>query len=200
MAKQASNLDKRDGLERIDHTNLVSVFERLQLTDLSGIAEASARGLRLGGIQTPLDFLHAPPESLRLAEMHTDHANGWLRSLRGFEVSNFEGAARKSYSHSHVMARATSSQVELEELLMRLSEMVGRGVRAAPGACSGRAALAVPCWRAASRAGRWGRWASAWPGSPRPRRASSISSPLPPAHEASGWKRQWTRSATASAR
>ena len=34
MAKQASNLDKRDGLQRIDHTNLVSVFERLQLTDL----------------------------------------------------------------------------------------------------------------------------------------------------------------------
>src|SRR6267378_193279 len=26
MAKQASNLDRRDGLERIDHTNLVSVF------------------------------------------------------------------------------------------------------------------------------------------------------------------------------
>src|SRR6266568_2636477 len=41
MAKQASNLDKRDGLQRIDHTNLISVFERLSLTDLSGIAEAT---------------------------------------------------------------------------------------------------------------------------------------------------------------
>ena len=131
MAKQASNLNKRDGLERIDHTNLVSVFERLQLTDLSGIAEASARRLRQGGIRTPIDFLHATPETLRLAGMHADHANGWLRRLRGFEVSNFEGAARKSYSHSHVMARATSSQLELEELLMRLSEMVGRRLRAA---------------------------------------------------------------------
>jgi len=131
MAKQASNLNKRDGLERIDHTNLVTVFERLQLTDLSGIAEASARRLRLGGIHTPLDFLHATPEKLRLAGMHVDHANGWLKRLRGFEVSNFEGVARKSYSHSHVMARATSSQRELEELLMRLSEMVGRRLRAA---------------------------------------------------------------------
>src|SRR5207248_6220158 len=27
MAKQASNLDKRDGLQRIDHTNLIAVFE-----------------------------------------------------------------------------------------------------------------------------------------------------------------------------
>jgi len=131
MAKQASNLNKRDGLERIDHTNLVSVFARLQLTDLSGIAEASARRLRLGGIDTPLDFLRATPEKLRLAGMHSDHANGWLKRLRGFEVSNFEGVARKSYSHSHVMARATSSQRELEELLMRLSEMVGRRLRAA---------------------------------------------------------------------
>ena len=38
---------------------------------------------------------------------------------------------RKSYSHSHVMARATSSQRDLEELLMRLSDMVGRRLRAA---------------------------------------------------------------------
>ncbi|HKA67084.1 MAG TPA: hypothetical protein VKG03_04170, partial [Solirubrobacterales bacterium] len=33
MAKQASNLDKRDGLQRIDHRNLVAVFDRLELTD-----------------------------------------------------------------------------------------------------------------------------------------------------------------------
>src|SRR5450759_513505 len=95
MAKQASNLNKRDGLERIDYTNLVSVFERLQLTDLSGNAKA------------------------------------WMQRLRGFQVSSFESVARKSYSHSHVMARATSSQRELEELLMRLSDMVGRRLRAA---------------------------------------------------------------------
>jgi DNA polymerase-4 len=131
MAKQASNLNKRDGLERIDHTNLVSVFGRLELTDLSGIAEASARRLRLAGIQTPLDFLRAAPEQLLRAGMHGQHANGWLQRLRGFEGSSFEGVTRKSYSHSHVMARATSSQRELEELLMRLSDMVGRRLRAA---------------------------------------------------------------------
>jgi DNA polymerase IV len=38
--------------------------------------------------------------------------------------------ARKSYSHSHVLARATTSQGELEELLMRLCDMVGRRLRA----------------------------------------------------------------------
>ena len=131
MAKQASNLNKRDGLERIDHTNLVSVFARLQLTDLSGIAEASARRLLLAGIRTPLEFLHATVDQLRRAGMQPAVASGWLRRLRGFEGSHFEGPPRKSYSHSHVLARSTSSQGELEELLMRLSEMVGRRLRAA---------------------------------------------------------------------
>jgi DNA polymerase-4 len=63
--------------------------------------------------------------------MHAPVASSWGRRLRGFEVSGFESARRKSYSHSHVMARATSSQTELEELLMRLSDMVGRRLRAA---------------------------------------------------------------------
>ena len=131
MAKQASNLNKRDGMERIDHTNLVSVFARLRLTDLSGIAEASARRLLLAEIHTPLEFLHATVDQLSRAGMQPAVAGGWLRRLRGFEGSHFEGPPRKSYSHSHVLARSTSSQGELEELLMRLSEMVGRRLRAA---------------------------------------------------------------------
>ncbi len=130
MAKQASNLDKRDGLQRIDHTNLVEVFSRLELTDLSGIAEATARRLSKAGIHTPLEFLRATAPRLRSVGMHSEVAGGWARRLRGFEVAAFEHAARKSYSHSHVLARATASQRELEELLMRLSEMVGRRMRA----------------------------------------------------------------------
>jgi DNA polymerase-4 len=131
MAKQASNLDKRDGLRRIDHSNLVSVFESLQLTELSGIADATARRLARAGILTPLQFLKATPPRLGLAGMHVEAARGWSMRLRGFEVGAFETARRRSYSHSHVLARATSSQGELEELLMRLSDMVGRRLRAA---------------------------------------------------------------------
>ena len=129
MAKQASNLDKRDGLQRIDHINLVSVFERLALTDLSGVAEATATRLRKAGIQTVIDFLFATPAQLGLVGMRSDVGNGWHQRLRGFEVSTFESVVRKSYSHSHVLARATTSQAELEELLMRLSDMVGRRLR-----------------------------------------------------------------------
>ncbi|HKW69442.1 MAG TPA: hypothetical protein VJP81_02570 [Candidatus Dormibacteraeota bacterium] len=131
MAKQASNLDKRDGLRRIDHTNLIQVFETLDLTDLSGIADATARRLARAGIVTPMQFLRATQPKLRLAGMHAEVARGWGMRLRGFEVGSFEGARRKSYSHSHVMARATASQRDLEELLMRLSDMVGRRLRSA---------------------------------------------------------------------
>jgi len=130
MAKQASNLDKRDGLQRIDHTNLLAVFARLRLTDLSGIADATAARLARAGIRTPLEFLRATNARLGRAGMHTEVADGWGRRLRGFEVAGFEHVARKSYSHSHVLARATSSQAELEELLMRLCDMVGRRLRA----------------------------------------------------------------------
>jgi DNA polymerase-4 len=131
MAKQASNLDKRDGLRWIDHTNLVQVFEGLRLTDLSGVAEATAHRLRGAGIQTPVDFLRAGAGQLRAAGMHAPVAAAWQRRLRGFEVDGFQGPARKSYGHSHVLARPTRSRAELEELLMRLSEMVGRRLRAA---------------------------------------------------------------------
>ena len=132
MAKQASNLDKRDGLRRIDHTNLLEVFARLRLTDLSGIADATAARLARAGIHTPLEFLHATNARLGGAGMHEAVADGWARRLRGFEVAHvaFEHGARKSYSHSHVLARATTSQRELEELLMRLCDMVGRRLRA----------------------------------------------------------------------
>jgi DNA polymerase-4 len=130
MAKQASNLDKRDGLQRIDHTNLLAVFARLRLTDLSGIADATAARLARAGIRSPLEFLRATNARLGRAGMHTEVADGWGRRLRGFEVAGFEHAARKSYSHSHVLARATTSQGELEELLMRLCDMVGRRLRA----------------------------------------------------------------------
>ncbi len=131
MAKQASNLDKRNGLERIDHRNLVSVFGGIELTDLSGIAEASARRLARAGVFTPLQFLRASVEQLHRAGMSSDVASWWLKRLRGFEVGMFEAPGRKSYSHSHVLAQATASQAKLEELLMRLSEMVGRRLRAA---------------------------------------------------------------------
>src|SRR2546425_7516761 len=131
MAKQASNLNKRDGLERIDHTNLAAALARLQLTDLPGIAEASARRLLRAGIHTPIEFLHASVDQLHAAAMQPAVADAWLRRLKGFEVGAFEGPARKSYSHSHVLARSTSSQHDLEELLMRLSEMVGRRLRSA---------------------------------------------------------------------
>jgi DNA polymerase-4 len=130
MAKQASNLDKRDGLSRIDHTTLVSVFSRLRLTDLSGIAGASAARLMKAGIATPLEFLRAGKAQLRLIGMHDEVAEHWMRKLRGFEVGVFESVKRKSYSHSHVLARSTTSQKDLEELLMRLSDMVGRRLRA----------------------------------------------------------------------
>jgi DNA polymerase-4 len=86
--------------------------------------------LAKAGIRTPMQLLRASVAQLALSAMHAEVAKFWLKRLRGFEGSAFESAARKSYSHSHVLARATTSHADLEELLMRLSEMVGRRLRA----------------------------------------------------------------------
>src|SRR5436189_4798668 len=60
-------------------------------------------------------FLYATPQRLRLAGMRREVAEHWLKRLRGYEVGSFESARRKSYSHSHVMARATSVQADRSE-------------------------------------------------------------------------------------
>src|SRR5437762_2105463 len=82
MAKQASNLDKRDGLQRIDHTNLVSVFERLQLTDLSGIADATARRLARGGIHTPVQLLRATAPTQAISRGRRNSPSPWRQAMR----------------------------------------------------------------------------------------------------------------------
>src|SRR5256885_6093373 len=126
----AQTPNRRGGWRPSAPRTWVAFSPRLQLTDLSGIAEATARRLRTAGIHTPLDFLRATAPRLRSAGMHAEVAGGWGKRLRGFEVAALEHAARKSYSHSHVLGRATTSQHDLEELLMLLSEMVGRRLRA----------------------------------------------------------------------
>ena len=106
-AKQASNLDKRDGLSRIDHANLVATFERLELTDLSGIADATARRLARAGIQTPVHFLRATTPRLRLAGMHPEHARGWsMRFLTGLIWSSSTTGSWRSSSVAPSMVPA----------------------------------------------------------------------------------------------
>lgn len=86
LAKQAAGLHKPDGLDVIDHKNLVSVFSSLKLTDLTGIASHFEARLNSAGIFTPMQFLQAKPELLRRSVFHSVIGLDWHQRLRGFEV------------------------------------------------------------------------------------------------------------------
>src|SRR5712691_9540133 len=131
MAKQASNLNKRDGMERIDHTNLVSVFGRLGLTDLSGIAEASARRLLRAGIHTPLEFLSANTDRLRLAEMVGRRLRAAGRRGRVVSISVVYRPDTDRFSRQSTLGTPIATGEEIYRAALAL--LAGRDTRRAVG-------------------------------------------------------------------
>jgi DNA polymerase IV len=60
LAKLTASLKKHDGLETIDHTNVLAVYERVSLLDLNGINTRNQARLNAYGIFTPMEFFQAP--------------------------------------------------------------------------------------------------------------------------------------------
>ena len=90
LAKTAAGLDKPDGMTQITHHNLRSVYERLKLEDLTGIAHGYSARLREVGITTPLMFLDADEATLEKQVFHGKPGRDWYRRLRGWEVDDVE--------------------------------------------------------------------------------------------------------------
>ncbi len=88
LAKQAAGLHKPDGLDVLDHTNLLSVYQSLKLTDLTGIASHYEARLNAADIFTPLDFLKAPADTLRRLVFQSIVGEDWYYRLRGYEVDD----------------------------------------------------------------------------------------------------------------
>jgi len=90
LAKQAASLHKPDGLDLIDHTNVIDMYKSLELEDLTGIANAYGARLRAHGIHTPMQFLEANDEILRRRVFKSIHGLHWHERLRGYEVDDYE--------------------------------------------------------------------------------------------------------------
>lgn len=67
LAKLGTELQKPDGLVQITPDNIDHYLERLQLTDLPGIARNNARRLETIGLRSPLDMRYASEALLRKA-------------------------------------------------------------------------------------------------------------------------------------
>lgn len=90
LAKQAAGWHKPDGLDKIDHTNLLAYYKEMKLTDLNGIAEKNEARLNAVGIMTPLDFIKADEMLLKKQVFKSITGTYWFQRLRGHEMDDYE--------------------------------------------------------------------------------------------------------------
>lgn len=90
LAKEAAGWHKPDGLDKIDHTNILKYYKERKLTDLSGIADKYGARLNAYGIMTPMDFIKAPEYMLKKQVFKSINGTYWYQRLRGFEMDDNE--------------------------------------------------------------------------------------------------------------
>jgi len=89
LAKQAAGWHKPDGLDQIDHTNLLEYYhEKSDLEDLTGIAQAYGGRLKAHGISNNMQFIGANDEVLRKRVFKSIEGMYWSMRLRGFEIDD----------------------------------------------------------------------------------------------------------------
>lgn len=128
LAKTAASLHKPDGLDVIDYRNLRSTLSKLELTDLTGIAERNQARLNACGIYTPLQFLDAPVELLRRQIFKSVIGEDWYKRLRGWEVDDFESAVR-TVGRQYVLDDTQPSDELLRSRLAYLCETTAMKLR-----------------------------------------------------------------------
>lgn len=130
LAKLGASLDKPDGLLAITADNLTAVYARTKLQDFAGINTASEMRLHAYGIRTPLDFFHASWETLQYKVFKSIIGFHWYLRLRGWEVDAQEHE-RKSYGQQYSLHHHTNNIREIEGIVLKLTEKMGRRLRKA---------------------------------------------------------------------
>ncbi len=128
LAKYAAGFDKPNGITLIDHVNLRSKYENMNLVDLPGINTRYRARLRIAGIYTPLDFLDSDLNTLKRQVFKGIVGYYWYLRLRGHEIDALQ-SLRKSIGHQHALSDKTTDIDKLERLLIKLCEKTGRRLR-----------------------------------------------------------------------
>src|SRR5687768_12294317 len=130
LAKLAASLHKPDGLDIIDHANILDVYKRVTLLDLNGINTRFQARLNAAGIFTPMEFYGASLETLKKQVFQSILGYYWYLRLRGHEIDAID-FKRKSFGNAYALGQQTSDVRELSKLLMKLCEKTGRRLRRA---------------------------------------------------------------------
>src|SRR5665213_375731 len=128
LAKLAASLHKPDGLDVINHQNLSSTLAKLELTDLSGIAEHNQARLNANGIYTPLQFMNAPSEVLKRYVFHSICGEDWYQRLRGHEVDD-QTFSTKTIGRQYVLEDTRLDAEMINSRLSYLCETTGMKLR-----------------------------------------------------------------------
>lgn len=130
LAKLAASLHKPDGLDVLNHENLLDTYTSLKLTDLNGINTRFEARLNANGIFTPLQFFQATETALKKNVFKSIIGSQWYLRLRGFEVDDVQ-FSRKSYGQDFALGKFTSDVEVLSQYIMKLCEKMGRRLRRA---------------------------------------------------------------------
>ena len=126
LAKLASGIHKPDGLDVIDQTNYLKIYEKINLQDFCGINIKNEARLNKVGIFTPLQFYQATPQLLHSA-FESVLGEYWYSRLHGYEVDDITFQTRsfgQSYVLPHPMGRA-----EWYPIMAKLVSKAGRRMR-----------------------------------------------------------------------
>lgn len=88
LAKQAAGWHKPDGLDVIDHRNLLDYYSQIGLLDITGIAERNQARLNAYNIYSPVQFFHAKEYALKKQVFRSINGTYWYRRLRGYEIDD----------------------------------------------------------------------------------------------------------------
>ena len=135
LAKYAAGFGKPDGMTLIDHRNMKELYRAdphrhrpMELIDLPGINTRYAARLMACGVMNPLQFYQADIQLLKKIVFKSVVGYYWWARLRGHEVDNRTFKTR-SIGHQYAIPKKTKDIKELERLLMKLCEKVGRRLR-----------------------------------------------------------------------
>lgn len=135
LAKLAAGLHKPDGLDVIDISNYLDVYQSIDLIDLPGINIGYKSRLSAAGIYTVIDLF-----SNSLFDLHNGFksvvGNDWFARIRGWEVDEIE-FDRKSFSNTHSIKIAVIHENDIFPIMTNLLWKATSRMRIAGFSCRG---------------------------------------------------------------
>lgn len=127
-AKMAAGWHKPDGLDTLDHRNIVDFYKSIELEDITGIADAFGARLRAHGIFTPMQFLEADDNLLRRRVFKSINGLHWKNRLEGRETDDYE-TKLGMVGRQWVLPKASNDDAWLRSCLHFLTTTAGVKLR-----------------------------------------------------------------------